>query len=184
MFWKKKRINKYDDDISVLADMLICGAEPATFKMKAKEFSNKLNADDILELKKLFHNPPPESPNYDPKKHGLGSWMSACQFAIFELYYCKGLEALPLVREVAWGEYDWTQGNAIELLIRFASQGIDREQLIEEIKQNYPKIRYEAQLYSIQPLIGELEKDESLKSVFNELMTIEDFKESYKELTE
>ena len=164
--------------------MLICGPDSGAFKSKAKELSNKYHANDLRELKGLLHNPPPESSNYNVEKHGLGSWMSSCQFAIFELYYNKGIEALPLVRQIAWGKYDWTQGNAIELLIRFASKGICREKLIEEIKQHYPKVRSEAQLYAIQPLIGELSKDESLKSVFNELMAIEAFKESYDELTE
>ena len=184
MFWKKKRISKYDEDISVLADMLISGSGKDDFKLRAQDLSKKYGADDLIDLKKLFHNPPPESLIYDPKKHGLGSWMSACQFAIFELYYNKGVEALPLIREIAWGEDDWTQGNAIELLIRFASKGIDRDELIKEIKDNYPKVRYEAQLYAIQPLIGELDRDESLQAIFSELMAVEDFKESYDELTE
>lgn len=77
----------------------------------------------------------------------LSGWLSACQFSIFELVYKRGKEVLPFVREIAWGEYDWTQGNAIE------------------------------------PLLPELANDEKLKQVFDELFSIEEFKEAFAELT-
>ncbi|KAB0548924.1 hypothetical protein F7R01_15980 [Pseudomonas argentinensis] len=101
---------------------------------------------------------------------------------IFEILFNMGAKAIPFIREIAWGEYDWTQGNAIELLIRFAANGVQRKEIIAEIKRNYPVIRYEAQLYAIQPLIPKLQGNSSLRAVFDELLDIEDFKESYDEL--
>jgi len=130
----------------------------------------------------MIQKPPDVPPSYSVKKHGLGGWLSACQFSIFELIYNFGESALPMVREIAWGEYDWTQGNAIELLIRFAAKGIKREEIISEIKKNFPNIRHEARLYAIQPFLPKFKKDPEIKKVFKELMQVEDFKESYEEL--
>jgi hypothetical protein len=48
--------------------------------------------------------------------------------AAFEILYNLGEAALPLLRKIAFGEYDWTQGNAIEILRRWAAEGVDREQ--------------------------------------------------------
>ena len=134
-------------------------------------------------LRRLFYNPPNEPDFYSAEKYGLGGWLSSCQFAIFEIIYNIGEEALPFVREIAWGKYDWIQGNAIELLIRFASEGIQSEELISEIKKEYPNIRYEAQLYAIQPLINELENNQALRQIFDQLFEIEDFKDAYDEIT-
>ena len=150
----------------------------------AKEKSAEFTISDLESFKKLFHNPPKESELYNYKKHGLGAWLSTCQFAIFEIYFNLGEEAIPFIREIAWGEYDWTQGNAIELLIRFAASGIQREEILNDIKRNYPDIRYEAQLYAIQPLIPKLGSDPELKAIFDELIELESFRESYQELTE
>lgn len=154
------------------------------FRNQAEIKAKDIEISSISELRIMFHNPPKEPELYDTKQHGLGGWLSACQFAIFEVLFNFGEAALPLIREIAWGEYDWTQGNAIELLIRFAAKDIQRLVIINEIKSNYTNIRYEAQLYSIQPLLHRLDSDQALKLIFEELMEIDDFKESYDELTE
>ena len=52
------------------------------------------------------------------------------------------------------------------------------------MKKNYPEVRYEAQLYAIQPLIMDLERNQSLRLVFDELIEIEEFKDAYEELIE
>lgn len=185
MFWKKNTsIEEIQKIVSQLADYLLVNGVNNDFRVLAKEKAKKIKLKNWGILKEIFHNPPKDSKVYDVKKHGLGGWVSARQFSIFELLYNFGEPALPFIREIAWGEYDWTQGNAIELLIRFASDGVCRDEIIAEIQQNFPKIRYEAQLYAIQPLIGQLKTNNQLKSVFDELMKIKEFKESFYELTE
>jgi len=49
----------------------------------------------------------------------LGQWLTARQFAIFEILFFVGSPALPFLKKVAFGPYDWSQGNAIEIYIRF-----------------------------------------------------------------
>ncbi len=187
MFWKNKKgkPNKAAIAVCEIAEtVFLTGGHGEEFRNIAKEKSANFSVADLEEFKKLFHTPPKESELYNPKQHGLGSWLSTCQFSIFEIYYNLGKDAIPFIREIAWGEYDWTQGNAIELLIRFASDGINRTEILEEIKSNYPKVRFEAQLYAIQPLIAKLETNPELKAVFDELMELKCFKESYEELIE
>lgn len=176
-----------DDDIqgtiAELAELILQQGLSAEVREKAKDLSAKVGFDDLDELKHLFHNPPPEPKVYDTAKHGLGGWLSACQFAAFELIFNVGQPALPFLRQIAWGDYDWTQGNAIEIMIRFAAIGIERDEIIEEIKMNFPDIGYEAQLYALEPLIPLLKTDKDLKSVVDRMTECFAFAEIYKEVT-
>lgn len=170
--------------VGSLAELLLVdGADGDRFTTRAREKSKHLSADDLPALRSLIHAPPEQSARYDPTTHGLGGWVSCCQFAIFELVYNLGQEALPFVREIAWGQYDWTQGNAIEVLIRLAAAGIATDEIIEEIETEFPKIRDEAGVYAIKPLLGRLDTDADLKRIFDRLMAIEEFKDTYDELT-
>ena len=180
---RTKQDSEVNQAIEDLARHLLLHGLDDAFRDSAKRLSSSFSTKDLGELRSLFHRPPPEADVYSVEEHGLGGWLSACQFAIFEIIYNMGEEAIPFIREIAWGVYDWTQGNAIELLIRFAAEGIQTEALISEIREKYPEIAYEAQLYAIQPLVKKLEDDESLRRVFDELMEIEDFKDCYDELT-
>ena len=176
-----------DDDvqsmIAELAELILQQGLSAEVREKAKNLSAKIGFDDLDELKHLFHNPPREAKIYDVSTHGLGGWLSACQFAAFELILNVGEPALPFLRQIAWGDYDWTQGNAIEIMIRLAAKGINRDEIIEEIKMNFPDIGYEAQLYAIEPLIPLLETDNDLKLVVDRMTECFAFAEIYKEVT-
>ncbi|MFC3679462.1 hypothetical protein [Bacterioplanoides pacificum] len=186
-FWKKKQ-GKTDSELDVvvrtLAEYLLSPSNLGEFRIKVKGLSKVISVENLSELKGMFNEPPKESELFSTEKHGLGGWLSVCQFAILELVYNLGPDALPFIREIAWGEYDWTQGNAIELLIRFAADGVEPEEIKNEIKQKFPRIRFEAQLYAIQPLLSEIENDIKLKNIFYDLMEIEEFKEAYEELAE
>ncbi len=186
MFWKRKKKPELEINriVRELAECLLQPDKETQFSAKAKELSEKISISQLESLSNLLHNPPTESNLFSTEEHGLGGWLSCCQFAIFELVYHMGENALPFIRSFAWGEYDWTQGNAIELLIRVASDGVRRAELIDEITENYPKIRYEAQLYAIQRLIPKLNENKELRMVFEELMKIPDFKDTYEEITE
>lgn len=166
-----------------LGEIILAEGAGVKFRSAAAEKAKGFSADDLSLLRSFFHDPPTESPLYDYRKYGLGGWLSACQFAIFEIVYNIGEEALPFIREIAWGEYDWTQGNAIELLIRMVAAGVQREEIIAEIEREFPHIRHEASLYAIQPLIPKLDDDAELKRVFERLMGIEYFRDAYDELT-
>ncbi|MEM8677293.1 MAG: hypothetical protein AAGF83_26065 [Cyanobacteria bacterium P01_G01_bin.67] len=166
-----------------MAEHLLVNGLNIEFRAKAKEIASSVEIDNLNSLYRFFHNPPSKPHFYTVEEYGLGGWLSACQFAIFEIIYNLGEDTLPFIREIAWGEYDWIQGNAIELLIRFAAQGIRTEELIVEIKENFPNIRCEAQLYAIQPLVKDLATDLSLSRVFDRLLEIEDFQDAYDEIT-
>jgi len=169
--------------ISLLAELLLESNDLELFRSNARRQAVELTAKDLKGLRRSLHKPPPEPSIYDVQRHGLGGWLGACQFAIFELVYCLGEDALPFIRRLAWGDYDWTQGNAIELLIRMAADGTCRSELISEIKLRFPKVRFEAQLYAIQPLLGYAKQSESMAEIFKELMEIDTFKNAFEELT-
>jgi len=158
-----------EDLVAGLAELVLREGLCPAFRRKAQDAAKMVDADDIDEFKYLFHNPPPEPADFDTAVHGLGGWLSACQFAAFELIYAIGEPALPFLKPIAWGPYDWTQGNAIELLIRFAAAGIQKDELINEIKALFPDVRYEAQLYAVEPLLPRLATEEGLKAVVDRL---------------
>jgi hypothetical protein len=72
-----------------------------------------------------------------------------CQFQAFAILYNLGEAALLLLRKIAFGKYDWTQGNAIDILCRLAAEGVDRERTISELCRELPDMRYEAHLYAL-----------------------------------
>ncbi|MCP4384369.1 MAG: hypothetical protein GY798_23665 [Hyphomicrobiales bacterium] len=154
-----------------LATDLLSGIDRAAFAQRARELAAGIDVDDIVALRLRLHNPPPEPANYDFRKHGLVGWLSACQFAIFELIFQLGPQAIPALREIAWGPYDWTQGNAIELLIRMAAQGIEVEETVAEIGEQFPGIRYEAKLYTLEPLLPRLATEPELAAFLERLRT-------------
>jgi len=157
------------DRVARLAALIIDSGLSDEFRGQAAKLAGSISEDDITDLEHLFHPPPPEPDTYDFQKHGLGGWISACQFAAFELLYNMGEPALPFLRKIAWGPYDWTQGNAIEIMIRFAARGIATEAIVEDVKRNFPDIRYEAQLYALEPLMPLLDTDEKLVELFDQL---------------
>ena len=123
------------------------------FRSRAKTAAGDLGPESIETLSSLFHSegsPPADIADQFP---GLSDWLVASQFAIFEIFYYFRDAALPVLRRVAHGEYDWTQGNAIEVLCRLASEGVEQDQIIAEVRREIPNMRYEALLHSFGPLL-------------------------------
>jgi len=136
------------------------------FRARAAAVALQLGPTAIDELRTRFHSPPrAEPPGFGPEQRGLGGWLSAWQFAIFELFFEFGSAALPVLRQVAFGEYDWIQGNAVEVLVRLAAKGIEREHIIAELRQEFPRLRVEAQLYSVGPLLEHAARDPAVATV-------------------
>jgi len=185
--YKRKERKRFATDqnipiyVAELAEKLVLNGLGDSFRELAKKTSEKISPSFYSQLEGLLHSPPDEPESTKGKWLGLGQWMAACQFAIFEILYNLGEKSLPVIRKIAWGEYDWTQGNALELLIRFAASGIQRNEIIIEFKEKFPEIREEAKLYTIRPLLGELKKNEALQEIFTELLKINEFKEAYDE---
>ncbi|MGI9413848.1 MAG: hypothetical protein ACR2PM_09265 [Hyphomicrobiales bacterium] len=169
--------------VAELAELILRDGMSDAFRLEAGKAAATLEPDDLDDLRHLLHHPPPEPEMFDTATHGLGGWLSACQFAAFELVYTIGEPALPFLRKIAWGEYDWTQGNAIEIMIRLAARGVATDAIVEEVKRNFPDIRYEAQLYTLEPLLPLLDADDRLKAVIGRLDHCVAFADIHKELT-
>jgi hypothetical protein len=128
---------------------------PETFHKRARSATEELGAQCIPLLPSFFHKPPSSPVEAGDQFQGLGQWMAVCQAAIFEMLYYFREAALPLLRQVAFGEYDWTQARAIEILCKFAIEGIEREQIDRELAQELPQLRYET-LMSVRSVLAQL----------------------------
>ncbi len=116
---------------------------PETFHQRARLAAEALGPRCIPGLPAFFHKPPAIPGEVKDQFQGLGQWMEACQAAIFVILYYFREAALPLLRKVAFGLYDWTQARAIEILCKFALEGIERQQIERELAQALPQLRYE-----------------------------------------
>jgi hypothetical protein len=123
---------------------------PDTFQQRVEQVAEQLQPDEIRHLREFFHEPPDMPQEAQSKFNGLGEWLEICQHTIFEIFYHRHEVALPIIRQVAFGEYDWTQIWAIETLCRLAVDGIEREKIVDEIAEALPSLRYEA----FMPAIG------------------------------
>jgi hypothetical protein len=155
--------------VSDLASMALENGIDGSFRERAATEAQKLQISDLPYLKSIFHSPPKESPIFDTGKHGLGGWLSSCQFAVFELIFNMGEAVIPFLREIAFGEYDWTQANAIELLCRFAAKGIQREETITDLNREMPRMRWEALLYVAEPLLHQAREDKAIEGILRDL---------------
>jgi hypothetical protein len=164
--FEKYSIDRIVSDLATLA--LETGIDHS-FRERARVEAGKLQLSDLPLLKAMFHTLPKESPIFDIDKHGLGGWLSSCQFAIFELIFNMGEETIPFLREIAFGEYDWTQANAMELLCRFAAKGIQREETMTDLNREMPKMRWEALRCLAEPLLYQARGDKAIKGISREL---------------
>lgn len=149
------------------------------FQERARCTANELGPDAVEILAGMLHGEPSPPAEIAHDFPGLGEWITARQFAIFEIFFYVGAPSLPTLRRVAFGQYDWTQGNAIEVLCRLAARGIERTQIMKELKNQLPDMREEAHYYAAEPLIMQSENDLILKDILVELLTVPEFKASY-----
>lgn len=125
------------------------------FKNAAKDVASRLPFADAARFTKYFHNTPsePESLKSKTAKYGrFGVWMNICQSAIFEIFYNYREQAIPTLYSIAFGEYDWTQYKAIDVLCRLASDGVETDKIIAAIGAKIQSFRYEATMPSIESL--------------------------------
>lgn len=181
--WLKSRreysLDSVSESITAVAVLI---DDTDRFRTAAAEAASTIGVRSIRALSGRLHSPPEAPRGFGSDERGLGGWLAAWQFAVFEVLYNLGEGALPTVRWIAYGEYYWTQGNAIEVLCRFAADGIRKEEIVEELKQRFPGLRYEAQLYAVQPLLVQAESNSNLAAILVELSEVEEFREAIEEL--
>lgn len=151
------------------------------FSQLAKSAADDFGPAAIPELSRLYHGDPSPPAQYAHAFRGLGAWLSARQFAVFEVYFYIGAAALPEIRRVAFGPYDWIQGNAIEVLCRLAAEGIEKQAILQEIKSKSPDIFYEAKIYAIAPLIHQKIDNPNLQNIIDFLINEAGFGEAYED---
>ena len=123
------------------------------YVQRAQKAAQDLTPEQLTNLPKFFHDNRPDIPQDQAERFegfsGSIDWMAAVQRAIFAIYrFCPDV-SLPIVRDIAFGVYDWTQITALETLCVFARAGIEREQIVEEITDAIPRFRREALMPAI-----------------------------------
>ncbi|KVQ04249.1 hypothetical protein WJ98_10875 [Burkholderia ubonensis] len=153
------------------------------FESHAADVAEKLGTGAIDMLLSRLHTPTQPTPKtFESDTRGLGAWLAAWQFAIFEvLYHFRG-SALDALREIAWGEYDWTQGNALEILVRLAAKGIGRELTIADFHRNFEHVSEEAKRYAVGPLLHRAKFDPEVAATVSELDSVREWREVVHEL--
>lgn len=159
-----KRNNSVKNEIVKVASNF---ENPEAFTEQAKESAELLGSASISQLVKYFHNNPdePEALKSVTAKYGVfGVWMNICQNAIFEILYYFEEDSVRKLNEIAFGEYDWTQYKAIDILCRLANEGVQKDLFLNRIEQEIGDFRWEAYiptLYSLAKM-----KDDRVKKIF------------------
>jgi len=166
--------------ISSLAALLL--KDRRAFEQAAKRDSALLSLSDLSCLKSRFHDAPKVPSGVDEGQLGLGQWMAVCQYVIFELLYHVQELSLPLVKEVAFGAYDWTQATALEVLCRWHVDGTLPKSIITEINRKIGDMRYETHLYFGRSLLLRKKDDHRFGDILLEIEN-ESFQEAVKELS-
>ncbi|MBO9701007.1 MAG: hypothetical protein J7604_12410 [Sporocytophaga sp.] len=125
------------------------------FKKAAKNISSRLEFNRAKELTRYFHNNPPEPDTLKSKtsKYGyFGVWMNICQNSVFEILFNYKEQAIPILYSIGFGEYDWTQYKAIDVLCRIAIDGIQTKKIVKDIGDEILNFRYEAAFPSVESI--------------------------------
>ncbi|KAB7767411.1 hypothetical protein [Xanthomonas maliensis] len=168
-----QRVEGLRGEIQWIAESL---SAPEVFRERAKKTAESLGSEDLERLEDLFHVGSEPPAHLKQQFRGLGQWMAACQFAVFEVLYNMGPKSLPLLRRTAFGEYDWTQGNAIEVLCRLAADGVESDQILAEIEEHATSMRDEALYYAAGPLKQAATQNSSLQAILPRLLKISAFR--------
>ncbi|GJM37670.1 MAG: hypothetical protein DHS20C19_10370 [Acidimicrobiales bacterium] len=149
--------------------------EESAFRAAGRAAAQQLGPGSIPALARRFHDPPDAPEGWGNEERGLGAWLEAWQLAIFETFYCCGEEAYPVVHSSAYGDYDWTQANAIEVLCRLAADDVRRDEILNEFRANFPEVRWEAQVNAVGLLLRQAADRPALARVLDELVDVESY---------
>ncbi|WP_133117926.1 hypothetical protein [Burkholderia ubonensis] len=148
------------------------------FGMRAAEVAGQVTPAAIDMLVSRLHAPTSPIPEaFESSARGHGAWLAAWQFAVFEILFQFRESALGVLREIAWGEYDWTQGNALEILVRLAAKGIGREDTIADFHREFERVSDEAKRYAIGPLLHRAKFESEVAAIVGELHSVPEWRE-------
>lgn len=168
--------NQLNDRVHWVASAF--ASDLSVLRIRAKTVATELGPNSIDQLASLFHSEHSPPPELKASFEALGHWITARHFAIFEVFYHLGRPSIPTLKRVAFGTYDWTQGNAIEILCRLAADDVNREDIVAELIANLPSLREEAHCYALSPLLAEAEKNHALQEIIERLLLVPEFRES------
>lgn len=152
-----------------------------SFESIAKQAASNISVDDLPYLRSKLHLPPPVHQDINENELGLGEWLSICQYAIFELVYQLDIRGLGFLKSIAFGEYDWTQATALEVICRLYVDSKAPTDTIEEIDIRLGNMRYETHLYFAQALIRRRERDPAFNNIIKQIRNT-DFQLAIREL--
>lgn len=179
---KRRRSKAATRHDNVVGDAILSVAvlidDDIAFKTRAKEVAAQIGPTTIQELRHRFHGQGKAPPGFTVLERGLSAWISCWQCAIFEILFNFRAEALPMLRKVAFGEYDWTQGNAIEVLCRLAAEGVDRDRTIADLQREMPNMRDTALVYAARPLLHQVKANPNLSAILEELQEVPEFRDA------
>jgi hypothetical protein len=155
----------------------------AAYQARAKSAAQNLGSSSIGVLPRFYHYPNnPEKPEHCRNKfNGLGEWMELCQTAAFEIVYNFKQIALPYLRTVAFGSYDWPQGLAVAAMCRLATEGIESEEIVADLRSELPSMREETYYRAASLLLGHVRETPAIRVTLDSL-EVPRFQEVLKEL--
>jgi hypothetical protein len=160
-----------DQLIATLGETIVTNGE--SFESLAKQHANDISVDDLPYLVSKLHNPPPEPASLDQQQFRLGEWLAICQYAIFELIYQLDIKAIDTLRSIAFGEYDWTQATALEVLCRLYLDGKLPADIISEIDNRLAGMRHETHLYFAQGLAARRKRDQRFNGLIKQIKNVD-----------
>jgi hypothetical protein len=176
---RRRQLRSLPDDVAAVAQEI---RDRPRFEAAAKDVAERFGPSAVGLLRYRLHNATERPTAFEYPNAPLGAWLSAWQFALFEvLYHLRG-SGLEFVREVAFGKYDWTQGNAIEVLCRWAAEGLDRERTVRDLRYEAPRMRPEALDYAVGPLLSRAVGNPGLRELIDELRSIPEFGRACKDV--
>ncbi|AON55809.1 hypothetical protein [Herbaspirillum seropedicae] len=155
---------------------------PPEFERRAGAAAKDLGQFELAGMEAQIHVESIPPKHLEEKFPGLGQWLTARHFAIFEILFFVGSPALPFLKKVAFGPYDWSQGNAIEILCRIAAQDANQHEIVSSLSMAAPTLRHEALMYALGPLKARASHDDAIRQVIDQLITQPEFREAYQEL--
>lgn len=109
-----------------------------TWEERALEAAVALTPEQIGGLVDLLETPPERPVTLDTVYPDPADWLAIWQQAIFEVLYLAHDTSFDLLREMAFGAYNWEQAWALQTLGRLAIDGIRREEIVDEIGEMLP----------------------------------------------
>ncbi|AWB43492.1 transcriptional regulator [Paenibacillus sp. CAA11] len=144
------KIDKIDLDTAVPEAILSVGGlydQQESFTEEARKWAGMLGGEALPLFRNYFFGSTLQKPDSLAGKYeGLGDWLHIQQDAIFEIIYHYKEKAIPMLYDVAFGVYDWTQYKAVRVLTRLAAEGIQTDRIVEDIVSHVDDFRYEAQM--------------------------------------